>query len=104
MHGAGFQGRAKIAKLLIEHGIPMSDMHSDGYTPLHRACWGKEKRHTSTVKALLNAGVDPNEKSRDGKICSEMTQNKATLKLLNEWSAKKTAGEDSKAAPIPDEI
>ncbi len=44
MHGAGFQGRAAIAKLLIEHGIPVSAVHEDGFAPIHRACWGKEQR------------------------------------------------------------
>ena len=43
--GAGFQGRDKIAKILIEHGINPSDMHKDGFTPIHRASWGQEKRH-----------------------------------------------------------
>ena len=97
MHGAGFQGRAKIAKMLIAHGISMSDVHSDGFTPLHRACWGREKRHTSTVKTFLKAGVDPDEKSKDGKVCAEMTQNKDTLKLLSEWKSKRGAGGKGRA-------
>jgi len=29
MHGAGFQGRAEVAKLLIAHGLDPSDVHSD---------------------------------------------------------------------------
>ena len=48
MHGAGFQGRAEIAKLLIEHGLDKSDRHQDGYTPMLRACWGNEARHAET--------------------------------------------------------
>ena len=48
MHGAGFQGRAEIAKILIDHGLDKSDRHGDGYTPMLRACWGKEARHTQT--------------------------------------------------------
>ena len=28
MHGAGFQGRAEVAKLLIAHGLDPSDVHS----------------------------------------------------------------------------
>jgi hypothetical protein len=28
----------------------------DGYTPIHRACWGRQQRHTDTVKALLEDG------------------------------------------------
>ena len=29
MHGAGFQGRAEVTKLLIAHGLDPSDVHSD---------------------------------------------------------------------------
>ena len=36
-HGAGFQGRADIMKMLLAHGLPCTtDRHKDGYTPLHR--------------------------------------------------------------------
>ena len=43
-----FKGRAEIAKILIAHGLDASDRHNDGYTPIHRACWGREARHTET--------------------------------------------------------
>ena len=59
MHGAGFQGRAQIAKALIAHGLDPNDTHRDGYSAIHRACWGREKRHTATVRVLLDAGVAP---------------------------------------------
>mmetsp|Transcript_6123 Transcript_6123/g.9240 ORF Transcript_6123/g.9240 Transcript_6123/m.9240 type:complete len:182 (-) Transcript_6123:39-584(-) len=88
MHGAGFQGRADIAEILIDYGLPVSDMHADGYTPLHRACWGSEKRHADTVLVFLEAGVDKDEPSRDGKTCSEMTSNKRTKKILQKWKAR----------------
>ena len=52
MHGAGFQGRAEIAQMLINHGLDKSDRHSDGYTPMLRACWGREMRHTETGKSF----------------------------------------------------
>ena len=42
------KGRAEIAKILIAHGLDASDRHNDGYTPIHRACWGREARHTET--------------------------------------------------------
>lgn len=83
MHGAGFQGRAEIAKLLIEHRLDPSNMHSDGYTPLHRACWGGEQRHTDMVQVLIDAGVSPEEASRDGKLPIDMVrENKMTKKVL----------------------
>eukprot|EP00658_Telonema_sp_P-2_P035098 TRINITY_DN25576_c0_g1_i1.p2 TRINITY_DN25576_c0_g1~~TRINITY_DN25576_c0_g1_i1.p2 ORF type:complete len:180 (-),score=40.40 TRINITY_DN25576_c0_g1_i1:454-993(-) len=87
MHGAGFQGRAKIAKLLIAHGLDPSEMHADGFTPIHRACWGKEPRHTATVKALLEAGVSPSERSRDGKVPVDLTSNQGTIDLLVKFAA-----------------
>ena len=82
MHGAGFQGRAIIAERLIAHGLDPSDMNKDGFTPIHRAAWGNEKRHTDTVRVFLKAGVSASEKSRDGKTADMMTMNKGTKKLL----------------------
>jgi ankyrin repeat protein len=37
IHGAGFQGRAEIARVLVEEGkMNPSDRHADGYTPIQR--------------------------------------------------------------------
>ncbi len=33
MHGAGFQGRANIAALLLKHGVGLRDVHEDGHEP-----------------------------------------------------------------------
>jgi len=89
MHGAGFQGRAEIAELLIHaYKLDPSDMHSDGFTPLHRACWGGEQRHTDTVRVLLEAGVHYNEYSRDGELCMDLTENEGTAKLLIEFKRR----------------
>ena len=86
MHGAGFQGRSTIVKMLVEHGVNPSDMHSDGHTPYHRACWGKEQRHTDTVRAFLEVGVPIDELSREGKSCMDMTTNPDTVALLKKWN------------------
>ena len=86
MHGAGFQGRAEIAQLLIDHGLDPSDRHADGYTPLHRACWGGDKRHTEMVGVLLRAGVSPNEPTSaqtGSKTPVELTGNVGTKTLLH---------------------
>ena len=88
MHGAGFQGRAEIAKILVDHGLNPSDRHPDGFTPIHRACWGKEKRHTDTVKVLLEAGVHPEEPSGRGDTPVKMTQNEKTRELLHYYTHK----------------
>ena len=91
-HGAGFQGRAAIMKLLHEKGVDVKSItHDDGYAPLHRACWGREERHADTVKVLLEVGVDPNLLSGNGRTCEEMTNNPATLRVLQQF--EKTANE-----------
>merc|ERR1719246_289269 len=58
MHGV-LQGFRKSVKFLLEKGADTSIGEKDGYTPIHRACWGAEKRHMKTVKALLKANVSP---------------------------------------------
>ena len=88
MHGAGFQGRHEVAKLLIDHGLDPLDAHKDGYTAIHRACWGKEERHTETVRVLLEAGVPYDLKASNGKMPLEMAKSPATQALLEEWSKK----------------
>lgn len=89
MHGAGFQGRADILKVLIDFGLDPRDTHSDGYEGMHRACWGSEPRHTDTVLVFLNRGNVPfDAKSRDGKTCLEMTRNSATKRLLENLETK----------------
>jgi ankyrin repeat protein len=88
-HGAGFQGRAEIARLLKAHGLDPLDTHSDGYIGLHRACWGREQRHTDTVRAFLKMGVDAEHKAQNGKTCLDMTPNEATKKFVQGWLDRK---------------
>jgi ankyrin repeat protein len=33
MHGAAFQGHAVIADMLLSHGVPLRDIHEDGFEP-----------------------------------------------------------------------
>ena len=59
LHGAAFQGRAETARVLLAAGpnrVPHEAHAGDGIWPLHRACWGREKRHATTVAAFLAAG------------------------------------------------
>ena len=60
------------------------DMHRDGYLPIHRACWGKEKRHAATVKVFINAGVPYNVKSKNGQTCMAQTKNQYTASILKQ--------------------
>jgi hypothetical protein len=41
IHGAAFQGRAIVAKTLMHHGANPETLHEDGFSALHRACWGR---------------------------------------------------------------
>lgn len=85
MHGAGFQGRAEILRLLLKdkRNIDPSHIHSDGFSPLHRACWGNEPRHTETVKVFVEeAGVPWNLKSKKGTTCYDVTGNSDTRNFL----------------------
>ena len=58
LHGAAFQGRPGIIKLLLAAGADPLDRHSDGFIPMHRACWGNTPKHTESVLAFLEHGVD----------------------------------------------
>ena len=88
VHGASFQGRPEVMQVLIDHGLDPNDMHKDGYAPIHRACWGQRESHTKTIEVLLNAGVSPVMPSKDGKTPAELSRNKETTALLQEWIAK----------------
>jgi hypothetical protein len=86
-HGAGFQGRSDILRLLWQSGRVNvdDDVHSDGYAPFHRACWGREERHTATLRVWRDEiGVDLSRPAANGQTCATMTSNPATLALLAE--------------------
>merc|ERR1711872_912679 len=92
-HGAGFQGRAEIAKLLLQdkRNIDPNQKHKDGFTPMHRACWGQEKRHTDTVAMFVEVGNGPwDQKTSKGKTCMDITHNSGTKKWLKMWANNKS--------------
>ena len=84
IHGAGFQGRADILKLLLGvDGVDANEYHSDGSTAFHRACWGREQRHTDTVKVFIEVGgVDFRITDKKGKSCIDMTRSQETREYL----------------------
>ena len=88
-HGAGFQGRAGVLRALVKAGVDIHNKHSDGYYPMHRACWGSEQRHTDTVQAFLEAGEPWDLESDRGQTCRDMTRSEATRRLIAEWAKKK---------------
>jgi ankyrin repeat protein len=60
-HGVGYQGRSEAVKVLFEHGglDILLHKHQDGFTAIHRACWGSEARHTETVRQMLKVSDKP---------------------------------------------
>jgi ankyrin repeat protein len=56
LHGAGFQGHAGVVNVLMSAGVP-HELHSDGFGPIHRACWGTTARHAEAVQAFITHGV-----------------------------------------------
>ena len=83
-----YQGRAEIAKLLVAAGADPHQKHSDGFNPLHRACWGRMPRHAETVQVFIDAGVPADlavhtsDPESDGKTPLELTKNPETEKVL----------------------
>ena len=95
LHAAGFQGRSEILEVLLQHFAnqkeaggfvldPSTDKHKDGFYPIHRSCWGREPRHTETVKVFLTNNVHSQIAADNGKTCAEMTNNEGTKKLISE--------------------
>eukprot|EP00548_Thalassiothrix_antarctica_P020034 CAMPEP_0194184114 /NCGR_PEP_ID=MMETSP0154-20130528/35855_1 /TAXON_ID=1049557 /ORGANISM="Thalassiothrix antarctica, Strain L6-D1" /LENGTH=225 /DNA_ID=CAMNT_0038901519 /DNA_START=8 /DNA_END=685 /DNA_ORIENTATION=+ len=97
-HGAGFQGRLETMKILVEEANldVINIRHEDGFKPLHRACWGKNKRHTEVVEYLISKGADFNEKGTGDKkeSCFEMTKNPDTIALLKKYGAEEPKEEE----------
>ena len=83
--GRAERRHSSLLRLLHAKGIDIkSDMHEDGYLPLHRACWGREARHAETVKTFHELGVNLATPARDGRTCAKMTSNTKTLEVLKE--------------------
>mmetsp|Transcript_39140 Transcript_39140/g.60992 ORF Transcript_39140/g.60992 Transcript_39140/m.60992 type:complete len:212 (-) Transcript_39140:49-684(-) len=58
LHGAGFQGRPKVAAVAVEAGVPAHDMHNDGFLPIHRCTWGSKAGHAETARILVEKGKE----------------------------------------------
>ena len=64
LHAAAFNGKPRMAALLIERGAMVDSRDSDGVTPLMLAA---EKGYTEVAEVLLKAGADVKaEDTRDG--------------------------------------
>ena len=98
-HGAGFQGRPEVMRVLKEVGgiDVVNSPHADGFFPIHRACWGREKRHADTVEFLVSVGEDPKRRSTGDRkqTCLEMTRNPHTIEVLKKYGVSvESSGRD----------
>jgi ankyrin repeat protein len=95
-HGAAFQGRTAVMKVLLEFGVgTQQEPHGDGYLPWHRACWGRTERHAEFVEYMLSAGLaDVHDKdATHGKTCRDMTSNPGILEVLDKYEKRTNGGE-----------
>lgn len=104
LHGAGFQGRPDVVTRVLE-AFPSAPngAHTDGFHPIHRACWGREQRHANAVRAFLHAGVPHDLRAGSGETPLEISRrvgNKATEAVLVEAAAAAAAsgGDDRREA------
>ena len=106
MHGAGFQGRADIVKLLAEKNIDPSEYHKDGYTPLHRACWGQDQRHLETVKMFVDVAKVPyNQKTKDGtKTCKKIAMHPGIVELMEKYEKEEDQISNQKSEVTKEEL
>jgi len=63
LHGAAFQGKARLAHLLLSRGAEVNAADNKGNTPLHLAALHGRR---SVVTALLEQGADRKAKNGDG--------------------------------------
>ena len=79
---AAVHGHAAVTEQLIEARCNVDFQVKDGYTPLHRACWGRAEGHTETVRVLLKAGAPADQMSDKGELPVDLTPNANTKKLI----------------------
>ena len=69
-HAAAFQGRADVLGVLDEFEVSGYGISpADGFTPLHRAAWGRTLRHVGAVGYLIGPG---------GRACDVVAENGKT--------------------------
>lgn len=67
LHGAVYEGDAKIVALLIDRGADIEATDKDGCTPLHVAVGVHNRNVAATIKMLLSAGANVNSRDANGR-------------------------------------
>ncbi|KAF4678639.1 hypothetical protein FOZ62_023980 [Perkinsus olseni] len=84
LDAAARNGHFQVVSFLITQAdFDPNQLHDiDGYSSLHRACWGKTDNHQLTVRTMVkDYGGDPLAPSGNGYHCYQMTPNKKTRKV-----------------------
>ena len=83
-------------------GLSVTARAKDGVTPLHVAAMVRGEAAADVVRALLDAGADPNPStmSRSPLICAAGCGNNASVRLLLEASARVEVRDDSGLSPL----
>ena len=97
------QGRTEIMRLLLEDRRKMdpNHYHQDGFTPLHRVCWGHDQRHIDTIKLLVETGrVKHDVKARNGKTCRHIAGHPGMLDLLDQYEKQEKQEKKAKKSEL----
>jgi ankyrin repeat protein len=106
-HAAAFQGRPAVLQVLIDArvaGYGISER--DGFTPLHRASWGRTQRHFSAVQLLVTSGGRAcDEPDREGRRASELAKRPQVAAWLKACSpgGSASAGPSTSAQSVREE-
>ena len=94
LHGAGFQGRASVIRAIASSRfseIVPNNAHEDGFSPVHRACWGRETRHSEALAAFFETGVPVNLLSKSNETPQMMVEKKKyrpSLDVIKQFEKK----------------
>jgi ankyrin repeat protein len=99
-HAAAFQGRTDVLIVLDEFDVPGYGISpKDGFTPLHRAAWGRTLRHVRAVEYLIGPSGRPCDSvATDGQTPLDVAKHERIKTMLEacleESSAAQTKSSD----------
>lgn len=103
-HAAAFQGHPSVLRILIDAEVPGYGINQrDGFTPLHRASWGRAQRHFQAVKLLVTKGGRAcDEPDRAGRSAAGIAKNPQAAAWLKACSAERAgSAERAESAEVP---
>eukprot|EP00435_Cladocopium_sp_Y103_P060484 s122_g22.t1 len=93
LDAATWTGHPEVVEVLMKYSSPerLHLFHSDGFAPIHRACWGDSHWHSKAVQVLLEAGVEAELQAKNGTTCVQLARRQETRDLLNSHIAQSHA-------------